>query len=419
MKRAWLWIGLLIVVLAGAGAVYWFVYRPQAAVTECSGVTFYTDANYSGTAACLTPDTYTTADLNVNGLENRSITSIQVDPGFKVTVYDEDELKGESLELTVDTKNLNDVKSISDQLFTNWDNRIFSVKVEIAPSCGAAVFDFANYGGFGTCLPVGEYNTAALEAKNMPDNKIASIKIYTGFKATVYVDNDYKGNSFEFTADAVNLDVTAGGGETRWDDKISSIKVAAAKVVPTPNGSVTLTADGKDAVDIDSGDSVTLTWTLVNLVASTCTGAPSGWFVANNSLTGTATATPTDDTTYKLTCGAYSDEVTVNILSEESTCTAPLNETRTQTCPTGQTGSITQTRTKGVAPTCAWGDWTDTSDTCATSTTTTTTPTTPTTTTTPTTATTQPASTGPETPLVAGGLLSLALGAYYLIKRKI
>lgn len=47
-------------------------------------------------------------------------------------------------------------------------------------------------------------------------------------------------------------------------------------------------------------------------------------------------------------------------------CPAPLSETRTASCPSGQTGIITETRTKNPVPACTWGDWRQTSNTCAT-----------------------------------------------------
>ena len=46
------------------------------------------------------------------------------------------------------------------------------------------------------------------------------------------------------------------------------------------------------------------------------------------------------------------------------TCSEPLTETRTIECGSGYTGLITETRTKGPAPQCAWSNWTKTSDTC-------------------------------------------------------
>jgi len=249
--------------------------------------------------------------------------------------------------------------------------------------------------------------TANLVNGDLGDNLISAIKVSSGYKATIYDGDNLSGESKEITSDTPDL------SKIGWDNRISSVKIEAVVA-----GSIDLQASESD---IESGDSVTLTWTFTGIAdASSCTGDPSGWFTASNSPSGSATVTPTEDETYTITCGSVTDSVTVNILSD-TTCPAPLSETRTQSCPAGQTGSITQTRTKGAAPTCAWGDWTETSDTCTATvaTTTTTSTTTPTTTSTPATATSVPAATGPETPLVAGGLLSLALGAFYWIKRRV
>ena len=47
------------------------------------------------------------------------------------------------------------------------------------------------------------------------------------------------------------------------------------------------------------------------------------------------------------------------------TCSAPLTETQTLSCPVGSSGSIIQSRSKATYPSCAWGGWTTTSNTCA------------------------------------------------------
>ncbi|MDD2772775.1 MAG: hypothetical protein PHP45_03660 [Elusimicrobiales bacterium] len=53
--------------------------------------------------------------------------------------------------------------------------------------------------------------------------------------------------------------------------------------------------------------------------------------------------------------------------SQQTSCTPPAAETRTQNCPSGQTGSITETRTwtcTSATGTPVVGNWTQTSNTC-------------------------------------------------------
>jgi hypothetical protein len=238
------------------------------------------------------------------------------------------------------------------------------------------------------------------------------------------------GESREITANTADFGAS-------FDNLTLSLRVAAvAATTPT----VTLTANDKgDTLAVTTGTAFTFKWAITgdNMSASNCVATPTNsWFPTTAGLTGTVTLKidPAAVVTYKLICwpstgtqaaNGVSDQVVVTATNAVTTCTAPLTENRTQTCPTGQTGSITQTRTKGAVPSCTWGSWTNTTNTCKTASTATTTAT----------ATTSTASssssgssssvastsakTGPETPLAAGGLLSLVLGASYFIKRRL
>lgn len=541
MKRTWLWIIIVILALAAAGAGLWyFIYRPQAAVTECSSVWVYDAGDYgTGDNACLAVRNYTADELATAGIPNDKIASIKVPSGFKATVYVENDFTGASMEVTTDLKNLDNVYFNNGPLGnTSWDDKISSIKVETAPACGAAVYADANYGGYGTCLAVGDYLESDL-GKFIPNDDISSIKILSGFKATIYENNSYGGLLLEVLDSVADLstkimkEVPIIGGSISWNDQISSMVVASATTPPTPTTTLTLTAN---PATIASGATSTLTWANAEN-ANTCTATPTTpvWF--DKTAAGTATVKPTATTTYKLDCGGVTKEVVVTISASgakaptvttdgstvsaasailkgtitshgtladgtaatirskgvtfwktgvpvptdtflddslgdaisgntkdgyvvnpppnskslapgnysyqawasfsidaanfvgmgevktftitdvATTCTAPTTETRTQTCPTSQTGSITQTRTKGDAPTCAWSDWTDSANTCAVASAAT--PPTATPSTSTATATTSPANTGPETPLVAGGLLSLLAGALYWAKRRL
>lgn len=144
--------------------------------------------------------------------------------------------------------------------------------------------------------------------------------------------------------------------------------------------SVSLTANGQSALTIKSGDAVTLAWTIAgdNMSASKyCSATPAGWFPTDAGLTGTAVVKPTTTTTYKLSCwpagneaAAVSGQVIVTIAGASTS---------------------TNTNTSTTAPS---------------------------TTATPST-TTKTATTGPETPLVAGGLLGVVLGAFYWVRRQV
>lgn len=334
MKRAWLWIILLIVVLVAAGAGVWYFYRPQADITTCSTVAVFDLANFAdGASACLVVGDY--PNNETMGIGNDKIASIKIYPGYKATVYVSDNYGAPSLEVTTDLKNLDNVAS---GFVAKWDDKISSIKVEKAPACVATVYDTANFGGYGTCLAVGDYTAAALLAKNIANDKISSVKVNSGYKVTAYMDNDFKGRLKDFTADVSNLTSVLTsekiGIPPTWNDQISSLKVAAVTTEP----------------------------------------------------------------------------VTPEPTTPEPTPVATTTTTTTDTTPVATTAT-TPTTTASTTPSTTTSSTTTTTDTTPVATTTT--PSTITAT------TTRPASTGPETPLVAGGLLSLVLGAYYLIERRL
>ena len=62
---------------------------------------------------------------------------------------------------------------------------------------------------------------------------------------------------------------------------------------------------------------------------------------------------------------SWNDE-TSSVKVVYTTCPAPATETRSQSCPTGQTGTIEQTRTRNATPVCDWGEWKETKNTCVT-----------------------------------------------------
>jgi len=83
--------------------------------------------------------------------------------------------------------------------------------------------DWSDYGGRFVCLPNGTYNIAAVRGFSLND-VIASIKISGQYKTTVWTDS-LSGNYLIVSANLKNLDYVSGGGQGRWDDTISSMKV--------------------------------------------------------------------------------------------------------------------------------------------------------------------------------------------------
>lgn len=67
-----------------------------------TGVTFYQDINYGGTAVTLQPGRYTLAQLNAAGIPDNWMTSLKVPSGWTVEVYDGDNFTGTKWTYTAD-----------------------------------------------------------------------------------------------------------------------------------------------------------------------------------------------------------------------------------------------------------------------------------------------------------------------------
>jgi hypothetical protein len=76
-----------------------------------------------------------------------------------------------------------------------------------------------NYGGSSVSLPVGDYTLSALNSRGVLNDDISSIKVNSGYKVTLFENDNYGGATLVLTADNSCL---VGAG---WNDRTSSIKV--------------------------------------------------------------------------------------------------------------------------------------------------------------------------------------------------
>lgn len=89
-----------------------------------SGVTFYQDINYGGTASqALAPGNYTLSQLQAKGVANDWASSVKVPAGRKVIMYEHDNFTGASWTLTADTQNFT-------SLSPNANDQVSSVKIQ-------------------------------------------------------------------------------------------------------------------------------------------------------------------------------------------------------------------------------------------------------------------------------------------------
>jgi len=100
--------------------------EPTCSTTDRPVAHFYQDSNYGGTGKGLPEGNYTTAQMRAFCIEDNWISSIKVLPGYKVTVYADDNFGGSS---AVFTEN-------STYVGGDWNDKISSIKIEASGVTG-------------------------------------------------------------------------------------------------------------------------------------------------------------------------------------------------------------------------------------------------------------------------------------------
>jgi hypothetical protein len=83
------------------------------------------------------------------------------------------------------------------------------------------VYKDCNYGGTAVSLPVGDYTLSQLNAKGILNDDASSLRVTSGYKITLYENDNFGGASLVVTADNACL------VSNSWNDRATSIKVAA------------------------------------------------------------------------------------------------------------------------------------------------------------------------------------------------
>ena len=104
----------------------WGGFAGQA--TSSGVATFYKDCNYTGTAVALPVGDYTLSALQAKGILNDDISSLQVNSGYQVILYENDSYTGNSLTVTASNSCL-----VNNALGTgNWNDKATSLRVQAA-----------------------------------------------------------------------------------------------------------------------------------------------------------------------------------------------------------------------------------------------------------------------------------------------
>jgi hypothetical protein len=114
-------------------------------------VTFYENADYRGPSLTLHPgdtlDNLAGLGFEGGGSSNDRISSIRIEGGMEVLVYEDSRYRGRVLRLTESERNLAD-RLLPESVAANWNDRISSIRVEVRRTNGPGGFGNPGGGGF-------------------------------------------------------------------------------------------------------------------------------------------------------------------------------------------------------------------------------------------------------------------------------
>ena len=170
-------------------------------------VAVFRDCNYGGVwQAGFSIGRYARADLEFHGIEAKGISSLRVQPGYRVTLYDGENFDGAS-----------SVKTADDGCLSDWNDRASSMVVEaIAPT--AVVYKDCNFTGAARDLPVGRYSADKLRALGISPKMISSLQVSEGYEVTLHEGSEFDGAAHATTTDSC---LVAAG----WNDRAFSLVV--------------------------------------------------------------------------------------------------------------------------------------------------------------------------------------------------
>lgn len=231
-------------------------------------VTVYPECDYRGAGVSLAPGDYSARELTQFGISENSISSIDVERGYAITVYEHDLWIGRNGSLRR-----------SDPCLTNdrFDDIISSLTVRVtfdesdtpvvtdaaAQSRGDAItlYSECNYRGRSASLAEGEYNLADLVKQGIDNNTVSSVRVPDGFTITLYENDFLRGRAGRLTTDDECLT------NDRFDDVVSSVAVrrdassagtiTTAPVAPANNPAIILYGNceyGGTAIGLEAGE---------------------------------------------------------------------------------------------------------------------------------------------------------------------
>ncbi len=191
-------------------------------------VTLYQD-DFSGPSKQLPAGKY---DYHFFGIDNKSLSSIGIPRGMRVTLYEFGGFEGRTLELRSNA-------SASFLTDNNFNNTTSSIRIEEIPAADLVVTVFRDsYSGPSIIFTPGRFNVESLA---FGDDQLSSARVPGGMRLILYEDANFMGRSVTLEADA---DLT---GIKTFNDHTSSLVVEDVEspmgpvVNPVPAGDPVIT----------------------------------------------------------------------------------------------------------------------------------------------------------------------------------
>jgi hypothetical protein len=176
---------------------------------------FFGDANYLGRAVMLGVGNYTQAQLVASGIANNSVSSIRVQPGFKVEAFANGDFTGTSIIVSGDTPSLA-VRAFDNQMSSMRISKI-TVRATFYEKCGKQ--------GYNVSLPLGNYTITNLKTWGVGDNQISEIAPRASTEVEIFQGTFFGGQS-RFARGSVCL-ANVGGG---FDNTTGSLKIRSSAI---------------------------------------------------------------------------------------------------------------------------------------------------------------------------------------------
>jgi hypothetical protein len=246
-----LWLSLLLLGITPVAAQAQFGQNRQNNRRDTDRVCFYTDNYFQGAEQCYRPGD------EVSDLRTKNFSSIRVYGNAIATVYDNNNFRGNSMEVTSEMRDLGQVSLQSGNVFGGkgtWNDRIDSLRVSSGNynsssrngdynngrygngnnngrygngrnAGSVCIYENPNYSGRMQCFDSGADITNLRNSGNWSD-RVSSIRLNGNSRAVVFSDIDFRGERLVIDHDIPDLRALRLRSSNRtWDNQISSIEI--------------------------------------------------------------------------------------------------------------------------------------------------------------------------------------------------